>query len=429
MAFPLRLAPLKHPVTITLDGEPLQAERGEPVAGALLTADTTIARSPKFHRPRAPACLRGACDGCLARVDDVPNVMTCLVPATEGMAIVSQNRLGPRDADLLRMTDWFFPDGLNHHELFAGVPGIQSIMQGFARRVAGLGKLPSDVERPRAASRRAVDVVVVGAGPSGMAVASRLADRGRSVEVLDDQLVPGGGVTALAAPDAQAFDGIRRAFDAAISEGRVRLRSRTTAGAIYGRDLLVVGELGAEVLEPRTLVFACGAHDGALAFEGNDVPGVMSARAAGWLLSRGILVGERIAVIVSAGGGPFGESFARAVKSSGRRATKVEVVHGDPVAIRGTNRAKGVRVRVGTEERKLDADAVLIDAPRAPAYELCHQAGAELAHELRGFTVRTKGGRIADGIWATGEVTGTPFEASALEADAERVVTDIGVAT
>ena len=67
------------PVTIYLDGDAVTAERGEPLAMALLAADkVTLARSPKLHRPRAPSCLRGACDGCLARVDGEPNVMTCL---------------------------------------------------------------------------------------------------------------------------------------------------------------------------------------------------------------------------------------------------------------------------------------------------------------------------------------------------------------
>src|SRR4051794_27403616 len=100
---------LSNPVTITLDGEPILAERGEPVAASLVRAGKLmIARSPKFHRPRGPSCMRAACDGCLARVDEAPNVMTCMVPAEEGTAVVSQNRLGPREVDLLRMTDWFF---------------------------------------------------------------------------------------------------------------------------------------------------------------------------------------------------------------------------------------------------------------------------------------------------------------------------------
>lgn len=413
-----RTRPLRDPVTFTLDGEEIEAERGEPVAAALVAAGkTTIARSPKFHRPRGPACMRGACDGCLARVDGTPNVMTCSTPAAEGMVVVSQNRLGPRDADLLRMTDWFFPEGMNHHELFAGVPGIQTIMQGFARRVAGLGKLPAEGEATRRAVRRTSDVVVVGAGPAGMSVAATLARSGREVEVLDDRLEPGGGMTALALEDAASFDRTFVRFSTAVEAGSIRLRSRTTAGAVYGRDLLVAGPDGAEIIEARALVFACGAHDGALAFEGNDVPQVMSARAAGWLLSAGVLVGERVAVVVAAGGGPFGESFARAAGGL----AEVEIVYGEPLAIVGRSHARGVRVRTAKGDRELVADAVLVDAPRAPAYELCQQAGAELAHEPRGFVVRAADGRVGERMWATGEVCGVPFEAGALEAHASVV--------
>ena len=76
-------------ITIYLDDAPVTAERGEPLAVALLGAGKiTLARSPKLHRPRAPSCLRGACDGCLARVDGVPNVMTCLRAARGGEMIV-----------------------------------------------------------------------------------------------------------------------------------------------------------------------------------------------------------------------------------------------------------------------------------------------------------------------------------------------------
>ncbi|HVJ94798.1 MAG TPA: 2Fe-2S iron-sulfur cluster-binding protein [Labilithrix sp.] len=417
-----RTRPFVHPVTLTLDGEKVEAERGEPLAAALIAANkTTLARSPKFHRPRAPACMRGACDGCLARVNETPNVMTCLVPAEDNMVVVSQNRLGSRDADVLQMTDWFFPEGMNHHELFAGVPGIQNIMQGFARRVAGLGKLPLEGEPPRKAVRRTADVMIVGAGPSGMAVASRLARAGRTVEVLDDQLSPGGSLLALANEDAAAFERIRAPFEQCLTAGTIRLRSRTTAGAVYGRDLLVLGEKGAEVIEARALVLACGAHDGVLAFEGNDVPNVMSARAAGALLRAGVLVGSRVAVVVPAGGGPFGESFARAAK----RHAEVTVLHGDPLSIRGTKRVKGVRVRTTRSEQEVDADAVLIDAPRSPAYELCQQAGATLVHEPRGFVVVAENGRIADGIWATGEACGVPFESGAIDAHAELVAAQI----
>ena len=421
-----RTRSLVNPVTITLDGEPVPAEAGEPLAAALVAAGkTTIARSPKFHRPRGPSCLRGACDGCLARVNDVPNMMTCLVPATEGAAVVSQNRLGPRDADLLRMTDWFFPEGMNHHELFAGIPGVQTIMQGFARRVAGLGKLPARELAGRKAKRREVDAVIVGAGASGMAVAVGLAEAGMKVEVLDDKLVPGGNVLALAPKDAARFDSIRIPFTVAVKRGAVRMRSSTTAGGVYGKDLLVASEAdGAEILTAKAIVFACGAHDGILAFEGNDMPNVMSARAAGWLLSYGVVPGVRVAVVVAEGGGPFGESYARAALET---KAKVQLVHGEPLAIRGSSKVKGVRVRSRSgKDGDVDADVVLIDAPRSPAFELPEQAGARIEHQPRGFVVRTDpGGVVAPGFWAAGEVAGIPFDATSIVADTSKIVQSI----
>ena len=110
---------------------------------ALLASDKTIlARSPKLHRPRGPSCFRGACDGCLARVDGVPNVMTCLVPAQGGEHVDAQNVIGSRKADLLRVTDWFFAKGIDHHHLMAGVPGLSDVMQSFATKVAGPGRMP-----------------------------------------------------------------------------------------------------------------------------------------------------------------------------------------------------------------------------------------------------------------------------------------------
>ncbi|MDP9149903.1 MAG: hypothetical protein M3O36_08205, partial [Myxococcota bacterium] len=57
--------------------------------------------------------------------------------------------------------------------------------------------------------------------------------------------------------------------------------------------------------------------------------------------------------------------------------------------------------------RRLPCDVLLMDAPGAPAYELCAHAGAGLAHEARGFVVRALGGKIRDGVFAVGEVVGT----------------------
>jgi len=387
------------------DGQDVVAERGEPAAVALIAAGhLALARSPKFHRPRGPSCLRAACDGCLARVDGEPNVMTCRVAAAEGMRIETQNVIGSRDTDLLRMADWFFPEGMNHHELLAGVPGVQRVMQAFARRVAGLGRLPKEAVAPRPAIRREVDVLVVGAGASGMAAALELARRGRKVEVVEDGLAWGGSLRALVGPASVAWEPLLRAFGEAVARAQVSLRLETTAAGVYGDDVLIGGPAGVEVVTARTRVLAPGAHDGVLAFEGNDVPGVMSARAAGWLLARGASAGTRMVVTVTEGGGPFGEALSSA-------GSDVELVRGVPTLVRGSGRVKEVTVVDAAGERRIKCDALLVDAPRAPAYELCAQAGAELAHEPRGFVVRVPaGGRIRPGVLAVGEAVGTPLD-------------------
>ena len=387
------------------DGQAVVAERGEPAAVALIAAGhLALARSPKFHRPRGPACLRAACDGCLARVDGEPNVMTCRVAAADGMHIETQNVLGARGTDLLRMADWFFPEGMNHHELLAGVPGVQRVMLAFARRVAGLGRLPKETTEPRAATRRDADVLVVGAGASGMAAALELARRGRRVEEVEDALTWGGSLSALGGPARASWEPLLGAFGDAVAGSRVSLRLETTAAGIYGDDVLIGGPAGIEVLTARTLVLAPGAHDGVVAFEGNDVPGVMSARAAGWLLSHGVLAGKRMLAVVTEGGGPFGEALARSTGD-------VQLVRGSPTHVRGSGRVKEATVAGADGEKRIACDVLLVDAPRAPAYELCAQAGAELAHEPRGFVVRIKtGGQIRPGVLAVGEVVGTPLD-------------------
>ncbi len=215
------------PVTVHLDGEAIPAERGEPLAAALLGSDKTIlARSPKLHRPRGPSCFRGGCDGCLARVDGVPNVMTCLAPARGGEHVDSQNVVGSRKADLLRVTDWFFAQGLDHHHLMAGVPGLQSVMQGVATKIAGLGRLPGAPVARRPARRVEADVVVTGGGVTGIAVASRLGRDGLRVVLVDDGLALGGALSARAGARRGAPGGgaARRVDVMGAQRGRWRLR-------------------------------------------------------------------------------------------------------------------------------------------------------------------------------------------------------------
>ena len=96
-------------IAVELDGEQVPAHEGEPVACALLAAgETTFARSIKYHRPRGPYCFAAACSHCLMRVDGVPNMYTCRVPARPGMRLERQNAYPSAKVDVFHSIDWLF---------------------------------------------------------------------------------------------------------------------------------------------------------------------------------------------------------------------------------------------------------------------------------------------------------------------------------
>ena len=111
----------------------------------------------------------------------------------------TQNVLGSRQVDLLQVTDWFFPRGIDHHHLLAGVPAASFVMQKVARHVAGLGRLPDEVAPTATARRESIDVLVIGAGGAGLDVAQRLTRRlsREQILVVDEAPHPGGSLRAL----------------------------------------------------------------------------------------------------------------------------------------------------------------------------------------------------------------------------------------
>src|SRR5256885_2735850 len=157
---------------IYLDGEAIEAAPGDAVAGALVRAGvTTFTRSIKYHRPRGPFCLAGSCGQCLMRVDGVPSLPACRVPAAEGMRCERQNAPLGADRDLFRAADFLFPEGLDHHHLLTGSRLLGRVALEVARRLAGLGELPEAVQPPMQGDLRVADIVIVGGGPAGLAAA------------------------------------------------------------------------------------------------------------------------------------------------------------------------------------------------------------------------------------------------------------------
>lgn len=349
-------------VTVEHDGSPVTAVAGEPLAVSLLASrQLTLARSVKYHRPRGAMCLRGDCDGCLVRVDGIPNVMACQTPARAGMVAQSQNAFPTAGLDVLRVTDWFFPKHLDHHHLLVQFGGaLNRTMQVFARRMAGLGTMPDAVATFPRAEALDVDALVVGAGTSGVACANALARGGVRVLLVDDREGPGG-----MRRDDPMDDGTYLVCDPGVT-----VRYGAGAVATYDDETLVIHEGGGLSVRARARVFATGARESVGVFPQGDVPGVFTARAFALALCHGVLAGERVALV---GDGVFARSIAAVLGERVTHAPGAAVVEA-----LGSRAVKGARLREGDGEWTVKCDALVVDGELAAAYELAGQAGARV---------------------------------------------------
>jgi predicted molibdopterin-dependent oxidoreductase YjgC len=78
-------------VTMYIDGVAVAAEAGETVAAVLLRQSDTWARTtPISGARRAPYCMMGVCFDCVAEIDGVGSVQTCLTMVSDGMVVRRQ---------------------------------------------------------------------------------------------------------------------------------------------------------------------------------------------------------------------------------------------------------------------------------------------------------------------------------------------------
>ncbi|HEX5596682.1 MAG TPA: NAD(P)/FAD-dependent oxidoreductase [Micromonosporaceae bacterium] len=168
------------------------------------------------------------------------------------------------------------------------------------------------------------DVVIVGAGPAGLAAAAILGAHGAQVCVVDEQQRPGGQIyrqppVGFAASGRQAAAG-RTLLAEAAAAPEVTWLPDTSVWGIFGtrtgldsyaghtpqpgRILVAVhGPEGAGLLEPRSLILTAGAYDLPVPFPGWTRPGVLTAGGVQtFVKAQGLLPGQRF---VLAGGHPL----------------------------------------------------------------------------------------------------------------------------
>ena len=91
------LAPLPavERVQITVDGEPLDARAGEPVAAALLAHGRRVCHTTiRTDEPRGVFCAVGLCGDCTMQIDGVPGLRACVTLVRAGMRVETQHGLG-----------------------------------------------------------------------------------------------------------------------------------------------------------------------------------------------------------------------------------------------------------------------------------------------------------------------------------------------
>lgn len=158
---------------------------------------------------------------------------------------------------------------------------------------------------------RDYDVVVVGAGPAGLAAASRAAECGRSVAMLDDNPHPGGQIWRAAAGKSPK-DAVRW-MQAAERLGVEWIAGARVFDAPEPRHLALETFDGECHIGYRSLILATGARERFLPFPGWTLPNVMGAGGLQALAKSGLPLARK--KIVIAGSGPLLLAVAHYMRS------------------------------------------------------------------------------------------------------------------
>ena len=422
-----------RPVSFSFDGERYTGYAGDTLASALLAHGVRlIGRSFKYHRPRGVVTDGVEEPNALVQLGigaaGEPNARATQVEIYDGLAAASQN-CWPSvrfDAGAVNgLLSAVVPAGF-YYKTFMWPGQWWMKYEHFIRRAAGLGRAPTGPDPDTYDKSYAhCDVLVIGAGPSGLAATHAAGRTGARVLVVDERPEPGGHLpgTSQMIDDAPAHEWVASMMSGLAAMEEVRILSRATALGYYDHNYLTVLERRVDHLPHRErrgrvrqrlwkvrakqVVLATGAHERPLVFRNNDRPGVMLASAAQSYVNRYAVRPGSSAVVFANNDSAYDPALdladaglrvtlvdIRTELSDSRRSQLrrrgVELLAGHAItSVRGTRAVTGVSVAAlnatatayAGGNRKVRCDLVCMSGGWNPAIHLFSQSGGRLAFD------------------------------------------------
>ena len=315
-----------RPIRFTFDGKSYSGFKGETLASALIANNVVLmGRSFKYHRPRGAIGAWADEPNALVEVGiggrKTPNLRATQVELYDGLEANSQNRWPSLDRDVGAVNSVFsrlFSAGFYYKTFMWPRPFWHSLYEPFIRRAAGLGRAAEERDPDTYEHYHAfADVVIVGAGPAGLATARAAADHGTRVLLMEDQPVLGGR----SREDGGFIDGepahlwCARLGEELAAMDNVTVLTRTCVTGHYDHSFLMAAQRLTDhvsiakakgprqrlwKIRTRQTVLASGALERPLTFANNDRPGIMLASAVRTHLAKyGVAPGRNLVVFTN----------------------------------------------------------------------------------------------------------------------------------
>lgn len=361
-------------LSFRFDGISYQGYAGDTLASALLANGVRLmGRSFKYHRPRGVLTAGSEEPNALVELRtggrQEPNTRATVAELYDGLVAHSQNRWPSLEHDFMAINDRFsnFLSAGFYYKTFMWPRAFwEKLYEPIIRKAAGLGSLTGEAD-PDVYDKGFLhcDLLVIGAGPSGLAAALTAGRAGAQVIIADEDFRLGGRLLAETGglSEQSGVEWVEQTQAELSSLPNVRVMRRTTVfGAydhgVYGAvernaDHLTAPEAGKprqtswRIYSKRALV-ATGAIERPIGFENNDRPGVMLAGATRAYVNRYAASPARSVVIFA--NSDEAHQTARDLIAKGIEVPAVVDIRPDAPALEGAEVLAGAQI-VGTKGR------------------------------------------------------------------------------